>query len=151
MEEPTPIELDKVQEMAPLVGFREVARVEKSHAHPVAYRRRIGRLNRLWIDRRGMASPPLERNDDLMDDRWKYDQSSDDEEDQPMYELDPFDTRALKFRASIPLPPWMTSQRKQASQDQQQVLPNPGSRQALPPPPPPQTAHSQPQQQQLAR
>ncbi|KAH8908803.1 hypothetical protein BR93DRAFT_944280 [Coniochaeta sp. PMI_546] len=105
LEEPTAMDLDKV-EKAPMYGFRGVAHDEKSSVDPPAYRRRIGRLNRLWIDRRGLASPPRELNepDMLSSDRWKYDQDSEDEGEQPVYEVDPFDTRALKFRASVPLP-----------------------------------------------
>ncbi|KAL2067849.1 hypothetical protein VTL71DRAFT_15947 [Oculimacula yallundae] len=65
-----------------------------------AYRRRIGRGGRLWIDRRGMTAP--QKNVDTeMSDRWKYDQDDDDE--QPMYEMDPYDTKALRFRATIPM------------------------------------------------
>ena len=107
LEEPTPMDLDKPENILPVFKFRGVAQDEKSLANPPKYRRRIGRLNRLWIDRRGLTSPPREM-DDARSDQWKYDQSSDDEEDVPMYEVDPFDTRALKFRASIPLPLWMT-------------------------------------------
>lgn len=94
------------------------------------FRRRIGRLNRLWIDRRRMPSPPRESspwpwspgsgggggsesgdNEDVdmdrdmgrvVSDRWRYDH--DDSEDEPdVYDVDPYDTRALKFRASLPL------------------------------------------------
>ena len=107
LEEPTPMDLDKPENILPVFKFRGVAQDEKSLANPPKYRRRIGRLNRLWIDRRGLTSPPREM-DDARSDQWKYDQSSDDEEDVPTYEVDPFDTRALKFRASIPLPLWMT-------------------------------------------
>jgi enhancer of polycomb-like protein len=102
MEEPTALDLDKV-EKPPMYGFRGVSHDENPAAEPPAYRRRIGRLNRLWIDRRGLASPPCEI-DMLSSDRWKYDQDSEDEGEQPVYEVDPFDTRALKFRASVPLP-----------------------------------------------
>jgi enhancer of polycomb-like protein len=66
-----------------------------------AYRRRIGRCGRLWIDRRGMSS--AKGFDDSVSDRWKYDQDDDDE--QPVYEMDPYDTKALRFRATIPFPP----------------------------------------------
>ena len=66
-----------------------------------AYRRRIGRGGRLWIDRKGM-SVVAKGVDNGTEDRWKYDQ--DDEDEQPIYELDPFDTKALKFRATIPFP-----------------------------------------------
>ncbi|ESZ99430.1 hypothetical protein SBOR_0192 [Sclerotinia borealis F-4128] len=69
-----------------------------------AYRRRIGRGGRLWIDRRGMsiaASKGAERNSE----RWKYDQDDDDDDDdgQPVYEIDPYDTNPLRFRSTIPL------------------------------------------------
>ncbi|KAB5550995.1 EPL1-like protein [Coniochaeta sp. 2T2.1] len=133
MEEPTAMDLDKVVEKPPMYGFRGVAHDEKSSADPPAYRRRIGRLNRLWIDRRGLASPPWEpdRPGMMSSDRWKYDQDSDDEGEQPIYEVDPFDTRALKFRASVPLP--LAVLRGKPSLDQL-VTARPG----LQPPPPPQ-------------
>ncbi|KAI8285419.1 Enhancer of polycomb-like protein 1 [Colletotrichum sp. SAR11_57] len=73
---------------------------EKPPNSQPAFRRRIGRLNRLWIDRRGLTTPPRMDGEDYSD-RWKYDQ--DDEEETPVYEVDPYDTRALKFRATIPL------------------------------------------------
>jgi enhancer of polycomb-like protein len=66
-----------------------------------AYRRRIGRCGRLWIDRRGMSS--AKGFDESVSDRWKYDQDDDDQ--QPVYEMDPYDTKALRFRATIPFPP----------------------------------------------
>lgn len=73
-----------------------------------AYRRRIGRCGRLWIDRRGM--PSFSRGgEEVVSDRWKYDQDDDDE--QPVYEMDPYDTKALRFRATIPLPPHLSHQR----------------------------------------
>lgn len=71
---------------------------EEPYGQP-AYRRRIGRLGRLWIDRRGLPSPPSDI-DESKSDRWKYDQ--DDDDDIPTYEVDPYDTNALKFRATIP-------------------------------------------------
>lgn len=100
MEEPTPMDLDQPA-AAPIFQFRGVPQDEVSSANPPAFRRRIGRLNRLWIDRRGLASPPREADGEYSD-RWKYDQD-DSDDDQPVYEVDPFDTRALKFRATIPL------------------------------------------------
>lgn len=110
-----------------------------------AFRRRIGRLNRLWIDRRGLASPPRDVEDSS--DRWKYDQDDDDEA--PVYEVDPFDTRALKFRATIPLSPYFF--RRQMAPD---AVVNghpagaapPGGRPALPPGP--QQQHQQQAQPQ---
>lgn len=129
LEEPTPMELDKV-EKAPLYGFRGVTHDEKSKTDPPAFRRRIGRLNRLWIDRRGLASPPREVNGiEQYSDRWKYDQDSDEDDVQPRYEVEPFDTRALKFRASIPLPTWMLNRGKPIPPEL--VI---SSRQGLPPP-----------------
>ncbi|KAG0648554.1 Enhancer of polycomb 1 [Hyphodiscus hymeniophilus] len=71
-----------------------------------AYRRRIGRCGRLWIDRRGMR--PKE-SDDVVSDRFKFDQ--DDEEEPPVYEMDAFDTKALRFRATIPFPQHLIPQR----------------------------------------
>jgi enhancer of polycomb-like protein len=138
MEEPTAMDLDKV-EKPPMYGFRGVAHDEKSSADPPAYRRRIGRLNRLWIDRRGLASPPREPNepDMLSSDRWKYDQDSEDDGEQPVYEVDPFDTRALKFRASVPLP--ISALRGGKPQLDQIVTSRPGLQ-----PPPQQVAPQQP-------
>ncbi|KFY07008.1 hypothetical protein V492_07518 [Pseudogymnoascus sp. VKM F-4246] len=78
-------------------GFSPPAE-EEPHGQP-SYRRRIGRLGRLWIDRRGLPSPPADPTDSRSD-RWKYDQ--DDDDDVPMYDVDPYDTNALKFRATIP-------------------------------------------------
>lgn len=76
-------------------------------AHP-AYRRRMGRGGRLWIDRRGMPSVDT-RAVDTTSDRWKFDQ--DDDEEQPVYEKDPYDTNAIRFRASIPFSPHIYQQR----------------------------------------
>jgi enhancer of polycomb-like protein len=75
-----------------------------------AYRRRIGRLGRLWIDRRGLPSPAKEMDDSSFD-RWKYDQDDDDEPN--IYEVDPYDTKAIKFRATIPFAPALLSRRLQ--------------------------------------
>ncbi|KAM7201814.1 enhancer of polycomb-like protein 1 [Rhypophila sp. PSN 637] len=149
LEDPTPMELDKPEPILPLFKFRGVAQDEKSLANPPKFRRRVGRLNRLWIDRRGLTSPPREI-DDWQSDRWKYDQSSDDEEDVPTYEVDPFDTRALKFRASIPLPVWMT-QRATAPISRIAVLPPQGQGQPpqLPPTVPPIQIPTQSQNQVL--
>jgi len=136
LEEPTPMELDKPQNPQPVFKFRGVSQDENSMENPPVYRRRIGRLNRLWIDRRGLVSPPRESGDKT--DRWKYDNSSDDEEDTPTYEVDPFDTLALKFRASVPLPPWMSRVSPAGSRPMLPPQPHPGLLQgpapaALPP------------------
>ncbi len=137
LEEPTPMDLDKPENPEPAFKFRAVARDDERRGNPPAYRRRIGRLNRLWIDRRGLASPPREVSADVLD-RWKYDQSSDDEDEPPLYEVDPFDTNALRFRASIPLPVWMTNRGAAVT-----------ARAPLPPPQQPQQPQQpQPHQQQ---
>jgi enhancer of polycomb-like protein len=79
-----------------------------------SFRRRHGRGGRLWVDRRRidrrdpisrLASPPSDMDIDEARhfDRIKYDQHSDSEDDQ-VYHIDPYDQRALKFRALIPPP-----------------------------------------------
>lgn len=88
---------------------------DEPHGQP-AYRRRIGRCGRLWIDRRGMPSV-ARGGDDIVSDRWKYDQDDDDE--QPIYEMDPYDTKALRFRATIPFPPHLIPQRMRQESVQQ--------------------------------
>jgi enhancer of polycomb-like protein len=75
--------------------------------HP-AFRLRIGRLNRVFVDRRGMPRASTMINDTVSD-RYKYDQDDDDE--QPVYPMDPYDTKALRFRATIPLPSHLLPQR----------------------------------------
>jgi enhancer of polycomb-like protein len=79
------------------------ARNEELQLKQPAFRRRIGRLNRLWIDRRGLSG-----RTDASDrsDQWKYD-SDDSDDEPPVYEIDPFDTRALRFRSTIPLNAYM--------------------------------------------
>lgn len=169
MDEPTPMDLDKPKpNPPPPVKFRGVAQDEQSLAHPPSYRRRIGRLNRLWIDRRGLPSPVRDLSEEQSD-RWKYDQSSDDEDDAPVYMLDPFDTKALRYRASIPLqtvtrppppvinrqfiPPGAVPQQLAQSsfapgQPQPQSQPQPNQSQSLPLPQPQQpVAQPQPQPQ----
>lgn len=105
------MEVDEISPDAMQVDRREppafqftAGSVEQSKGSQPSFRRRIGRLNRLWIDRRGMVTPPQELGEDRSD-RWKYD--SDSEDEPPVYDVDPFDTRALKFRATIPLNPYM--------------------------------------------
>ena len=86
---------------------------EEPRSRP-AYRRRIGRCGRLWIDRKGMRSKGA---DDAVSDRWKFDQDSDDE--QPVYQMDPYDTKALRFRATIPFPQHLIPQRVRQESIQQ--------------------------------
>lgn len=69
----------------------------------LSYRRRIGRGGRLWIDRRNITSPN-KFTDPILLDRWKYDREDD---EQPIYDLDPYSTDSLKFRATIPLPTYL--------------------------------------------
>jgi enhancer of polycomb-like protein len=88
-----------------------------------AYRRRIGRNGRLWIDRRGMPST-AKGLDESVSDRWKYDQDDDDE--QSVYELDPYDTKALRFRATIPFPPHLYPQRSRQENGSAQLARPPG-------------------------
>ncbi|KAL7625485.1 Enhancer of polycomb-like protein 1 [Parahypoxylon ruwenzoriense] len=72
-----------------------------------SYRRRIARLGRLFIDRRGPKTNeqknPAHEIDPAQSDRWKYDQD-DEDGDQPAYEVDPNSFRQMKFRSTIPPP-----------------------------------------------
>ncbi|KAJ9142745.1 Enhancer of polycomb-like protein [Pleurostoma richardsiae] len=135
MDEPTAMELDKEQAL-PVFPFRGIAQEDMSPANPPAFRRRIGRLNRLWIDRRNVprpASPPAE-TDATYSDRWKYDQDDSDDE-QPVYEVDPYDLPALKFRATIPLSTMQTYQYRTPRPPVENGVHvgGPGGRPALPP------------------
>jgi enhancer of polycomb-like protein len=117
---PEPMQLDKdpvvkdkmsstpFKQTLPIVQFKAGGSGEFRGSQQPSFRRRIGRQGRLWIDRRGLASPPRE---DRRSDRWRYDSDSDDDEP-PVYEIDPFDTRALKFRATIPLNPFIFGNRR---------------------------------------
>jgi enhancer of polycomb-like protein len=100
------MQLDKPD--PPILHFKAGGFGDSPESKHPAFRRRIGRLNRLWIDRRGVSTRREESNEYC--DRWKYD--SDSEDDEPnVYEVDAFDTRALKFRATIPLSQFMFSRR----------------------------------------
>ncbi|KAL1898401.1 Enhancer of polycomb-like protein 1, partial [Ceratocystis pirilliformis] len=77
-------------------------------ARPLAFRRRIGRLNRLWIDRRGVSSAASWRNGNedrsgnsssFNSDRWKYD--SDSEDEYAPYDVDPYDLDSMRFRMGM--------------------------------------------------
>lgn len=111
---------------------------EERYGQP-AYRRRMGRGGRLWIDRRGMSSV-AQALETAVSDRWKYDQDDDDE--QPVYEVDPYDTKALKFRATIPFPPHLLPQRSR--QDGSAVARVPANGRAI-------TATAHPQIQQTSQ
>lgn len=98
MEEPTPMDLD---ETAPAAVFQfKGAPLYDDDPPKIAFRRRVGRLNRMWIDRRSQRKTPP--GDDRESDRWKYDQD-DSEDERSVYEVDPYDTRCIRFRATIPL------------------------------------------------
>ncbi|EFY97326.1 enhancer of polycomb-like domain protein [Metarhizium robertsii] len=100
-----PMDIDKPHPL-PVFQFKAgTISQDQPQANQPSFRRRIGRLQRLWIDRRGMATPPRQESSDYSD-RWKYD-SDDEDVDPPVYEVDPFDTRGIKFRATIPLSPYM--------------------------------------------
>ncbi|KAK2000394.1 hypothetical protein LX36DRAFT_572346 [Colletotrichum falcatum] len=139
----------------PIFQFKAGGKEKPSSSQP-AFRRRIGRLGRLWIDRRGMTTPPRMEGEEYSD-RWKYDQ--DDEDETPVYEVDPYDTRALKFRATIPLSQYVYQRRQLPheslvnGQAPAQATGVGGSRPTLPQPATPQAqvALQQQQQQQQQR
>ena len=85
------------------------------HSQP-SFRRRYGRGGRLWIDRRGMRMPSKENMDPATADRYKYD-DEEDEDEAPIYYVDPFDTGSLLFRSRI-LPPPPTQAQIQARRAQ---------------------------------
>ncbi|KAF4585514.1 Enhancer of polycomb-like protein [Ophiocordyceps camponoti-floridani] len=95
---PEPMDIDRRE--SPVLSPRELVAEPVAPTRQPSFRRRIGRLQRLWIDRRGLTTTSRETGE--YSDRWKYD-SDDDDVEPPVYEVDPFDTRGLKFRAVIPL------------------------------------------------
>lgn len=67
-----------------------------------SYRRRWGRGNRLWIDRRGLPSPAKDfDSDDRVADRIRFDQ--DEYEEYPVYHVDPFSYEQIAYRSTIPI------------------------------------------------
>ena len=70
------------------------------HQSQPSFRRRFGRGGRLMIDRRGMHSRPTEGLDDIVVDRFKFDHDDDDDE-APVYTIDPFDISRMRYRAKI--------------------------------------------------
>lgn len=101
LEEPEPMDLDGEVPSA-MIKFQGAPIDENSPPQIVQYRyrRRIGRLNRLWIDRRPTLKSPSVNNPGS--DQWKYD-DSDSEDERDRYYVDPYDTRCIRFRATIPL------------------------------------------------
>lgn len=78
---------------------------------PRFFRRRVGRLGVVYLDRAPIKPPDLSHLDERIRSRWKFD-ADDDEEladvdglGRPVWQVDPYDTRALKFRATIPPSP----------------------------------------------
>lgn len=129
---PEPMQLDKPQSGAVFQFKAGGMPSPPKQASQPSFRRRIGRLSRLWIDRRGMTTPPRADGQEYSD-RWKYDSDSEDDDEPPAYEVDPYDTRALKFRATIPLSQYLFRGRP--------VVPdaiNNGASRSLPAPPPAQ-------------
>lgn len=116
--------------------YRSASPAEEEPRGQPAYRRRIGRGGRLWIDRKGMSGV-IKGADNGTSDRWKYDQDDDDE--QPSYELDPYDTKALKFRATIPFPSHLQQQRAVGARPNGNSPNNTRAIAAPQPPPPPTT------------
>ena len=66
-----------------------------------SFRRRVGRGGRLMIDRRGMHMQSKEGLDDMIVDRFKYDRDDDDEEEVPIYPVDPYEIANMRYRAAI--------------------------------------------------
>ncbi|KAI0012790.1 enhancer of polycomb-like-domain-containing protein [Xylariaceae sp. FL0662B] len=129
--------------LAPFV-FQGINPDDSDHEEMPSFRRRIGRLGRLFIDRRparpnGLGSPPRDPHN-IESDRWKYDQD-DDNDEQPLYPIDTNTMRQMKFRSTIP-PPAMLLRRQGMDAAAAATLQIHGvNRQALPQPQP------QPQQQ----
>ena len=67
------------------------------------------------IDRRGMRLQTREGLDDVIVDRFKYDQDED-EDEVPTYLIDPFDIASMRYRASVSGPPQAQFQLQRRSQ-----------------------------------
>jgi enhancer of polycomb-like protein len=135
---------------------------ENQGSETAEYRRRVGRGGRLWVDRRvkrrvdcgedrrhyvsRLASPPSDVDDFetvRRRDRSKYDQDDSDDE-QPIYQIDPFGMPALRFRQTIP--PSVQRHFKPIADGTGTAQVAPANRQALPQPPqPPASQAQQPQ------
>ncbi|KAI1429505.1 enhancer of polycomb-like-domain-containing protein [Xylaria sp. FL1777] len=93
--------------IAPFV-FKAASSEDSDEEEMPSFRRRVGRLGRLFIDRRpgksrtGLSSPSPESSS-LQSDRWKYDDDGDDDES-PVYKVDTNNLRQMKFRSTIPPP-----------------------------------------------
>ncbi|KAI1765593.1 enhancer of polycomb-like-domain-containing protein [Hypoxylon sp. FL1150] len=91
-------------------AFPRTPGYEDDSDHATAYRRRYGRLGRMFVDRRAPKQRGLQQlspSPDLsQSDRWKYDQDDDDDEP-PEYEVDPNSARQMRFRSTIPASTYM--------------------------------------------
>ncbi len=93
--------------IAPFV-FKAASLEDSDEEEMPSFRRRVGRLGRLFIDRRpgksrtGLSSPSREPSS-AQSDRWKYDDDDDDDEP-PVYKVDTNSLRQMKFRSTIPPP-----------------------------------------------
>lgn len=64
-----------------------------------SFRRRFGRGGRLMIDRRGMRVQSKEGLDEVIAERFKFDHE--DEDEVPIYVMDPYDVSSMRYRAKI--------------------------------------------------
>lgn len=64
-----------------------------------SFRRRFGRGGRLMIDRRGMRVQSKEGLDEVIVERFKFDHE--DEDEVPIYVMDPYDVSSMRYRAKI--------------------------------------------------
>ncbi|KAI0457865.1 enhancer of polycomb-like-domain-containing protein [Xylaria acuta] len=93
--------------IAPFI-FKAASLEDSDQEDMPSFRRRVGRLGRLFIDRRpgklrtGLSSPTREPSS-FQSDRWKYDDDGDDDEP-PVYKIDSNSLRQMKFRSTIPPP-----------------------------------------------
>ena len=81
------------------VRYESPSYVEPGQNQP-SFRRRIGRGGRLMIDRRGMRLQSTEGLDDLVVDRYRFDQDED-EDEVPTYLVDPYDIPSMRYRAHV--------------------------------------------------
>jgi enhancer of polycomb-like protein len=83
----------------PVENFRYASPDDELTQQP-AFRTRIGRGGRQWIDRRGLPQSFAKQSmTEEQAERSKYDQ--DDEDEYPTIEVDPFGTEPIRFRANI--------------------------------------------------
>lgn len=116
MEEPVPMDLDDpvgpVEAARPALFQFQGAPFDENEPRLTAYRQRIGRSQVRWIDRRPVKKPQVHRQEKWdrgwhseqwtrERDQYKYDQS--DSEGDETIPVDPYDTRSIRFRATIPL------------------------------------------------